>query len=322
MGESRRRPAPVPCDAASEWCMRSARLLSAGHARRRGFVMMYHLRLQELGIDSQAVDAHHLTGLNTTAHGERSMCCGTARRSSSRCFSACFWPSASPRTWAASTTSSTSIRKRSGSGCKSCRTCSATPSPPSATASSTPATDRRRPPEDVPGDGGGGRRRRDGDARGLSDAANNVSRGGAATAAATRKTAGRIGDGITQARENRSGRTDARPQEGRRAHRRRDFIGGVIGVIGGGAHPLAPAVEEWSTPFDELSGGRRRGGAGSGSGTGRSTPGSGALDRSSAKTTTAPPRAPRRRLRPRDSSGVQIALRCRLLRRQAPKDDA
>ena len=38
-----------------------------------GFVMMYHLRLQELGIlDSQAaVDAHHLTGLNTTAHGER-----------------------------------------------------------------------------------------------------------------------------------------------------------------------------------------------------------------------------------------------------------
>ena len=35
--------------------------------------MMYHLRLQELGIlDSQAaVDAHHLTGLNTTAHGER-----------------------------------------------------------------------------------------------------------------------------------------------------------------------------------------------------------------------------------------------------------
>ena len=34
---------------------------------------------------------------------------------------------------------------------------------------------------------------------GLSDAANNVSRGGAATAAATRKTAGRIGDGITQA---------------------------------------------------------------------------------------------------------------------------
>ena len=65
-------PTPFPATPRLSACDRRGSSALGMHAVG-GFVMMYHLRLQELGIlDSQAaVDAHHLTGLNTTAHGER-----------------------------------------------------------------------------------------------------------------------------------------------------------------------------------------------------------------------------------------------------------
>jgi hypothetical protein len=67
------RGVPVTTEKMVESCMLEVFPMALGMHAVGGFVMMYHLRLQELGIlDSQAaVDAHHLTGLNTTAHGER-----------------------------------------------------------------------------------------------------------------------------------------------------------------------------------------------------------------------------------------------------------
>ena len=254
------------------------------------------------------------------------------------------------RTWGvhSGTTSSTSIRRRSGSGCKFCRTCSATPSPPSgkprhspatsrrparphlrsctsrgsATASSTPATSsaaasgrrtrrRRRPPPPP-------RRRR---ARGSAMRRTTSRRGGAATAAATRKTAGRIGDGITQAAE-KTGAAEQMRDLKKVGGRIGDgiFIGGVIGVIGGGRTLSRRPSREWSnSPMDELSGGAARG-AGHGRGRGAPPLGSGSFGPIVCEERR------RHHLGRHHAGGVvsrrllrrlEIALRRRLLRRQA-----
>ena len=145
---------------------------------------------------------------------------------------------------------------------------------------------------------------------GLSDAANNVSRGGAATAAATRKTAGRIGDGITQAAE----KTGA-------AEQMRD-LKKVGGRIGDGIKTAGSATAAAGRTLSR----RPSGSSIAGSGTGRSTPGSGALsDRSSAKSddgTTSGDTTPAASYRGDSSGDSKSLFAAGFFVPKPPKDDA